>query len=208
MLRAASYVLSLVVLALALTPYSLASASASACSAQLGYPIIPLSNANQAFTAIVPVSATCSTSYGQQLYASASAYDLNTGTSASTVNTVLTSVDGGNTFTGQLGLNLPPSTVGHWVQLTVTIYQNQSGSQLTTVSEAFPVTASTGQVVTATVTEQAPYQFAPTGLSQRGHYFFSYVAIAAILAIVIIVTVGLLVYSRRPVGYYQLPRTY
>jgi hypothetical protein len=207
-LRAASNMLLLVALALALTPYSLSLAYASPCSAQLGFPIILLSSSNQAFTAVVPVSATCSTAYGQQLYASASASDLNTGTSASTVNTILTSVDGGYTFTGQVGLSLPPSTVGHWIQLTVTIYQNPSGSQLTTVGEAFPVNASNGQVVTATVTEQTPNQFAPAAPPQPGHYIFAYVAIAAILACVIIVTVGLLVYSRRSAGYYQAPRTY
>jgi hypothetical protein len=155
----------------------------------------------------VPVSATCSTAYGQQLYASASATDLNTGTSASTVNTILTSVDGGYTFTGQVGLSMPPSTVGHWVQLTVTIYRNPSGSQLATVGEAFPVNASNGQIVTATVTEQAPDQFAPAA-PEPGLHIYGYVAIAAILATVIIVTVGLLVYSRRPAGYYQIPRTY
>jgi len=208
-LRAIGYLLLLVVLTLAAAPYSLGFGYASPCSVQLGFPIIPLANANQAFIAVVPVSATCSTAYGQQLYASASATDLNTGTSASTVNTVLTSVDGGYTFTGQVGLSLPPSTIGHWIQLTVTIYQNLSGSQLTTIGESFPVNASNGQVVTATVTEQTPYQFAPTPTTtpQPGHYIFAYVAIAAILATVIIVTVGLLVYSRR-LGYYQTPRTY
>jgi hypothetical protein len=205
-LRAANNRLLLVALALAVAPYSLSFAYASPCSAQLGFPIIPLASANQAFTAVVPVSTTCSTAYGQQLYASASATDLNTGTSASTVNTILTSVDGGYTFTGQVGLNLPPSTIGHWIQLTVTIYQSQSGSKLTSVGEAFPVNASNGQVVTATVTEQTPNQFAPAA-TPPGHYIFGYVAIAAILATVIIVTVGLLVYSRRPAGY-QVPRTY
>ena len=209
-MRAIGYLLLLAVVTLVVAPYSLGFAYASACSAQLGFPIIPLASANQAFIAVVPVSATCSTAYGQQLYASASATDLNTGTSASTVNTILTSVDGGYTFTGQVGLSLPPSTVGHWIQLTVTIYQNPSGSQLTTIGESFPVNASNGQVVTATVTEQTPYQFAPTPTTtpEPGHYIFAYVAIAAILATVIIVTVGLLVYTRRLTVYSQAPRTY
>ena len=209
-MRPVNYGLSLLVLLLVVAPCSLSFVFASACSAQLGYPIIPLAYANQSITAVVPVSATCSAASGQQLYATASAYDLNTNTSASTVNTILTSVDGGYTFTGQLGFNLPPSTQGHWVQVAVTIYASQAGGELTTAGEAFPVTPGTGQVVTATVTEQSPYAFAPsaTGTNERPHYIFAYVAIAAILATVIIVTVGLVVYSRRPTGYYQMPRGY
>jgi hypothetical protein len=209
-LRAVEYGLILLVLALALAPCTLTFAFASACSAQLGYPIIPLANIDQPVTAVVPVSATCSTSYGQQLYATATAYDLNTNTSTGTVNTILTSVDGGYTFTGQLGFTLPPSAQGHWVQIAVTIYASQSTVQLTTVGEAFPVTVGTGQIVTSTVTEEASNQFAPegSGVYQRSRFIFALVAIAAILATVIIVTVGLIAYSRRPTGYYQVPRTY
>lgn len=209
-LRTLGYMLPLLVVLLGLGPFSLSFVFASPCSIQLGYPIIPSASPNQNVTVVVPVSATCSTAYGQQIYATASAYDLNTDTSASFVNTILTSVDGGYTFTGQLGLSLPPSTQGHWVQLAVTIYETQSGGELTTAGEAFPVTAGTGQVVTATVTEQASSAFAPviSGENQPPHPIFAYVAIAAILATVIIVTVALLVYSRRPAGYYQAPRTY
>jgi len=183
---------------------------ASPCSVQLGYPIIPLASPNQSVTVVVPVSATCSKSYGEQVYATASAYDLNTGTSASVVNTIMTSVDGGYTFTGQLGFSLPPSTQGHWVQIAVTIFDSQSGGEITTAGEAFPVTVGSGQVVTATVTEQVSSAFAPAlpGDNQQAHSVLAYVAIAAILATVIMVTVGLVVYSRRPSGYYQAPRTY
>ena len=117
----------------------------------------------------------------------------------------MTSVDGGYTFTGQLGFNLPPSTEGHWMQIAVTIYESESGGELTTASEAFPVTAGTGQVVT--VTEQASSAFAPS-LSETDHSVFAFVAIAAILATVIIVTVGLVAYSRRPSGAYPVPPTY
>ena len=212
-LRPVSYSLALLIFALAVAPASMNLVSASDCSIQLGYPIIPTIPANQSVTVIVPLSATCSTAHGQQLYASASAVDLSTGTSASAVNTIVTSVDGGYTFTGQLGFNLPPSTEGHWVQVAVTVYQSQAGGPITTTGEAFPITAGTVQVVTATVTQQTPYQFAPAPTNQppQPHYFiFAYVAIAAILATVIIVTVALIVYSysRRPVGYYTVPRPY
>ena len=205
-LRAVGYMVPLSVLVLAVALSSLSLAFASPCSLQLGYPIIPTAYTNQVVTVVVPVSATCSTAHDGQLYATASAYDLNSNTSASAVNAILTSVDGGYTFNGQLGFSLPPSTQGHWVQIAVTIYGSQAGGELTTAGEAFPVTPGTGQVVTATVTQQ----FAPASsdTSERPNYIFAYVAIAAILATVIIVTVGLLVYSRRPTGYYQLRRTY
>lgn len=178
--------------------------SASNCSAQLGYPIIPAVYSNSIVNVIVPISTTCSVPYGNQVTATATAYDLNTNTLTSTVNTILTSVDGGYTFTGQLGFNLPASTQGNWVQIAVTVFNPQSNGQLTTTGEAFPINTGTAQVVTTTVTGT---QFAPSAPT-RTVDLFAYVAIAAILATVIIVTVGLLVYSRRPTAYYLQPRTY
>jgi ABC-type antimicrobial peptide transport system permease subunit len=63
-----------------------------------------------------------------------------------------------------------------------------------------------GEVVTATVTQQVTYQtpeqFAPSVSNQPGHFILAYVAIAAILATVIMVIVGLVVYSRRTATYY------
>jgi len=178
---------------------------ADACSAQLGYPIIPSVYANTVVTVVVPISATCSTQYGSQVYATANAYDLNTNTAADTVNTVLTSVNGGYTFTGQLGFNLPASIQGHWVQVAVTIYSDQAGNQLTTSGEAFQVNTGTVQVITTTITSLPAGEFAPGTPGTYGgrrEFIFAYVAIAAILATVIIVTVGLIVYSRRPNRYY------
>ena len=205
-----AYSLPLLLLLLALVAYAPSLALADTCSAQLGFPITPIVQPNTVVTVIVPVSATCSTSYGTQIYVTATAFDLNTSTSADTVSTTLTSVNGGYTFTGQLGFTLPPSTQGHWVQISVTIYSDQSGSQLTTNGEAFQVTAGTAQVVTTTVTQQSTNQFAPTQPNHRPRNFlFAYVAIAAILAVVIIVTVGLVVYShKQPRYYYQAPARY
>jgi hypothetical protein len=192
--------------------YTPAFALADPCSAQLGYPIIPAIYANTIVTVVVPLSATCSPPEGSQLYATATAYDLNTNISADTVSTILTSVNGGFTFTGQLGFNLPASTQGHWVQIAVTVYSAQSAGGLTTTGEAFQVNSGTVQVVTTTVTQSTSNQFAPqpaeTETNQGSRTIFAYVAIAAILAAVIIVTVGLLVYSRRPMGTYQPPLTY
>jgi hypothetical protein len=126
-------------------------------------------------------------------------------TNAGSVSTILTTVDGGYTFNGQLGFNLPPSTQGHWLQVTVTIFSNQNGNELTTNGEAFQVNTGTQQAVTTTVTQMLPSQFAPPVDDEYGQPRFSifgYVAIAAILATVIIVTVALVVYSRKPPAYY------
>ena len=182
--------------------------SADPCAAQLGFPIIPVVYANSIVTVIVPLSVTCATSYGNQVNASANAYDLNTGTTAGTVSTILTSVNGGYTFTGQLGFNFPASTQRHWVQVAVTIYSSQQANQLTSISEAFQVNSGAAQVVTTTVTANQPsYQLAPSP-EQRTPEIFGYVAIAFILATVIIVTVGLLVYSRKQPSANAMPRGY
>jgi hypothetical protein len=125
------------------------------------------------------------------------------------VSTILTTVDGGYTFNGQLGFNLPPSTQGHWLQVTVTIFSNQNGNELTTNGEAFQVNAGAQQVVTTTVTQQLPTQLAPPlgeGYGRPRFPIFGYVAIAAILATVIIVTVALVVYSRKQPTYYPMQR--
>jgi hypothetical protein len=85
---------------------------------------------------------------------------------------------------------------------------------VTTTGEAFQLNPGTLEVVTTTVTQSTPStpaEYAPPdtyGTYQRPRFIFAYVAIAAILATVIIVTVGLLVYSRRPQPYYQYPRGY
>ena len=184
--------------------------SADPCSVQLGYPIIPSVYANAIVTVIVPVSATCSTSYGSQLYVNANAYDLNTNTAADSVNTILTSVNGGYTFTGQLGFNLPASTQGHWVQVSVSIFSSQAGEPLTTTGEAFQVNTETVEVITTTVFPQTSPQFAPSasGTYPGPRFIFAYVAIAAIMATVIIVTVALVVFSRKPTSSYPVPRGY
>jgi len=200
------YLLAFVALSLALAITPPKAVSADPCAAQLGFPIIPVVYANAVVTVVVPISATCSTSYGNQLYANANAYDLNTNTVADSVNTILTSVNGGYTFTGQLGFNLPASTQGHWLQVSVSVFSGQAGGPLTTTGEAFPVNTGTVQVITTTVLPQTSLQLAPSEPGPR--FIFAYVAIAAILAVVIIVTVGLIVFSRKPVGYPPPPRGY
>jgi hypothetical protein len=118
----------------------------------------------------------------------------------------LTSVNGGYTFTGQLGFNLAASTQDHWMQISVTLYNGQSSEPLTTTGEAFPINPGTIELLTTTVTQPISYQLAPTPEQiEQPPSTLAYVAIVAILVTVIIVTVCLIVYSRRPPGAYQTP---
>ena len=134
--------------------------SADPCIAQLNYPVMPTGYSYSNIQVVVPMSATCSTYYGSQLYATGNAYDVTSNTGLGSVSTVLQSPDGGTTFNGQLGFNLPPSTQGHTVQLSVSIYNGQYGNQITTTSETIQV--GTGnqlqyqQITTTTVTQAAP----------------------------------------------------
>jgi hypothetical protein len=136
--------------------------SADPCIAQLNYPIMPTVYSYSNIPVVVPMAATCTTYYGSQLYATGNAYDATSNVGLGSVSTVLQSVNGGTTFNGQLGFNLPPSTQGHIVQLSVSIYNGQYGNQVTATSETIQV--GTGnqlqyqQVTTTTVTQAAPYQ--------------------------------------------------
>jgi hypothetical protein len=201
--------------------------SADPCLAQLNYPIMPVVYSNSNVPIVVPLSATCSTFYGSQLYATGNA---NAGLGS--VSTILQSVNGGTTFNGQLGFNLPPATQGHTVQISVSIYNSQYGNLITATSETFQVGTGSQQVSTTTVTQAYPYPYQnqayPTQYPYQNAYqnqapptqhptqqhptrnqsqpqtpyqnnstIFGYVAIAAILAAVIIATAGLLVYGKR-----------
>lgn len=111
---------------------------ADSCVAQLSYPIMPSAYSSNV-QLVVPVSATC-TPIGNALTAVGSAYDTSVNANVGTVNTLLSSATGG-TFNGQLIFNLPPTSLGHSVQILVSIYSGgqttpgQYGALLTTVSE-------------------------------------------------------------------------
>jgi len=193
--------------------------AADPCVAQLTYPIMPTVYSYSNIPIIIPVSATCTVYYGSQLYATGNAYDVTSNIGLGSVSTVLQSINGGTTFNGQLGFNLPPSTQGHTLQLTVSIYKGQYGNVITATSETIQVAIGIQQVTTTTVTQAYPYpnQYPPPYPSvsppnqyrnesqyqarYRNSFLLSYVAIAAILAAVIIATAGLVVYGRRQ----QLP---
>src|SRR5208282_4363306 len=73
------------------------------------------------YTAVVPVSATCSFVSGP-LYAEALATDTVTHAPVASAHTVLTPVPGTSIYTGKHAFNLPPQTVGHQLQVSTTIY--------------------------------------------------------------------------------------
>jgi hypothetical protein len=190
-------------------------AQAQPCTAVLSYPVMPTTYSYSNVPIVVPMSATCSTTFGNTLYASGNAYDATSNVGLGIVSSVLQSTDGGTNFNGQLGFNLPPTTQGHTVTISVSLYSSQYGDLIGATSETFQaVTGSqqiqqVEQVATTTVTIQPYPIISPTpigGLVQppsRRHQtrthsnFLDYVAIAAILAAVLIATAGLVVYGTR-----------
>jgi hypothetical protein len=112
--------------------------SADSCIAQVNYPVTPTTYYTSNFQMVVPVSATCSFS-GGQLYAVGNVYDTSTNNNLGSTNTVLTPVDGGNVFNGQLMLTLP-LVQGDTLQVTVSIYSNgPNGTLLTSATQTVQV---------------------------------------------------------------------
>jgi len=139
-------------------------AQAQPCTAVLSYPVIPTTYPYTSVPIIVPMSATCTTVYGNQLYATANAYDATSNLGLGTVNSVLQSTDGGTTFNGQLEFNLPTTTQGDTITISVSLYSNQYNNLVTSTSETFQaVTGSqqVQQVVTTTVTQAYQYPYQP-----------------------------------------------
>lgn len=160
-MKTRNYVIALLVLvtAMAAIETNTSLVSADTCVAQLTYPIMPVLYTYSNVPIVVPVSASCTTYYGSQLYATGTAYDMNVGAGLGSVSTVMDSVNGGTVFNGQLGFNLPPSTQGHSLQISVSIYNGQYGNLLTSATETIQVGNGTQQYVTTTVTQQAPYAY-------------------------------------------------
>lgn len=114
--------------------------SADSCVAQLGnsnFSTTQYYNSNAQI--VVPVSTTCSFS-GGQLYAVGFIYDTATNSNLGSTNTILTSVNGGSTFNGQLVFNLLPLMQSNTVQVSVSIYNNGfNGSLLTSATQTVQV---------------------------------------------------------------------
>src|SRR5208282_5374800 len=116
------------------------------CIAQASYPSVSSPQGNYNFAVTVPVSASCSYTVGP-LYVVGDAYDTTISTDLGTVSTGLSLVGGGS-YSGQLLFSLPPSTLGHTVQFSVSIYNNynrQSGSPLATTSQSVTIGSSYNQ---------------------------------------------------------------
>src|SRR5208283_4057702 len=202
-------------------------AQAQPCAAVLSYPVMPTTYSYSNVPIVVPMSATCTTTFGNQLYATGNAYDATSNVALGTVNSVLQSPDGGTTFNGQLGFNLPPTSQGDTVTISVSLYSSQYGDLVSATSETFQAVVGSQQVeqvATTTVTQAYPYPYQPTSptpyptqtppvqqpLQQRSYRsqsqfqtlnrnnsLLGYVAIVAILVAVVVATAGLVVYGRR-----------
>jgi hypothetical protein len=135
---------------------------ADPCTATLSYPVLPVQYTNSNVPIVVPLSVSCTTYYGNQLYATGSAYDASANVGLGSASTLLSSVNGGTEFNGQLGFNLPPSTQGHSLLVSVSIYNTQYGSLLTATSETVQVGTGIQQTTTTTVTV-SQYPYYPTG---------------------------------------------
>jgi hypothetical protein len=120
---------------------SLVSATGS-CTAQLAKTSMGPYYDSISIGMTVPVSATCSFS-GGQLYAVGNVYDMSINVNLGSAGTVLTSVNGGNVFNGQLVLTLPTSAAisveGHTLQISVSIYDAPYGSILTSTTQTMQV---------------------------------------------------------------------
>jgi len=130
----------------------------SPCTATLSYPVLPAQYSSGTVPLVVPISASCTASYGNQLYATGSAYDVTANTQLGSASTVLTSVNGGVGFTGQLGFDLAPTSPGDSVQVSVSIYSSQGGNLLTATGETVQLGSDAQQIqqvqeVTTTVTQ-------------------------------------------------------
>ena len=222
-----------IAIAVVTTGANSAPVAADSCTAQLTYPVMPSVYPGSSVPIVIPLSVTCSTYYGNELYATANAYDTTSGTNLGSVTVNLSSVSGGNVFNGQVGFNLPPSTQGDTAQISATIYSSQYGNPITTTSISFQVSSVPQQAITTTtVTEalnpyQYPYEYSspafqnyPQYSSQPHHHLnqeenqtlsssntslLAYVAILAILAAVVIATAGLVVYGRKQPQPYWVP---
>ena len=88
---------------------------------------------------VVPVTTTCSFNSGQ-LYAVGNIYDTSTNNNLGSTNTILTSINGGNVFNGQLVFNILPLIQNDVLQISVSIYTNGfNGSLLTSATQTVQV---------------------------------------------------------------------
>jgi len=128
---------------------------AQPCTATLSQPVIPTQYGSSNVPFVIPVSASCTTYYNQ-LYATGNAYDATTNTGLGTASSVLSPVNGGPQFNGQLSFSVLPTSPTDAVQVSVSLYDSQGGNLITQTSETVQVGTGTyqpiQQVTTTTVT--------------------------------------------------------
>jgi len=172
----------------------------NSCTASLNYPATPqYASPNSPF--VVPVSASCASYYGNQLYASGTAYDVTSNSALGSANSVLAAVNGGPQYSGELAFNTPPTSPSDSVQVSVSVYDSPGGNLLTSTTETVPAGPGVQQpapvpvqtiqaVTTTTVTENQPayanpypypYQSSPPANYQPSlqgqdstHYWYAY----------------------------------
>ena len=159
MLRKRTLTLMALALFFAMVLVSTSPVAATACAAQLG----DSSQTNpQYYTSnsqiIVPVAATCFFS-GGQLYAVGNLFNPSTDSNLGSTNTTLISVNGGNTFIGQLVFGVPPLMQGQSLRISVSIFSNGFNGPLQTSA------TQTAQIFGANFYQPAypwyPYQWWP-----------------------------------------------
>ena len=165
-MKVSIYVMAILSMSLCMVAFAVnqQSVAVDPCVATLTYPSISPVYGESNVPIVVPMSATCTTYYGSQLYATGNAYDATSGGGLGSVSATLTSADGGTTFNGQLDFSVPPSAQGHTVQISASIYNSQYGSPITETSETIQIGAGSEpqQIVTTTVTQTPnsyPYEY-------------------------------------------------
>jgi hypothetical protein len=108
------------------TPLAFSQSSSMACTAQLTYSITTATYVNRNIGLSVPVTVSCpfNNSLSSSLYAVGSAADTSMSTypSLGSVSTVLPYSTSNANYYGRLTFTLPPSVLGHTLQISVTVY--------------------------------------------------------------------------------------
>jgi hypothetical protein len=129
-MRTCNFGIFLLVLIMAAVGVGNSPVSADPCVVQLSSSALMAQNYNyynSYIGVITPVSVTCSF-VGGQLYAVGDTTDTSTNTHVGSASAVLASAYGVSTYTGQLVFSLPPTVIGHPLQISVSIYNGVIGS--------------------------------------------------------------------------------
>ncbi len=119
--------------------------AANPCTVQTGSLITGSYYSNPNIAVIVPISAQCSFT-GGQLTVVGNAYEATTGSNLGSSNTILLSADGSSIYKGQLVFTLSTSEEWHTVRISISIYNEQTGSSILSTTETAGVDPNTKYV--------------------------------------------------------------